>query len=125
MRESKVEKLLREGVEAAGGMCEKFVSPGKRGVPDRIVTWPGEVHFVELKKPGESPEEYQLRDHDRRRSMRQMVFVLDSHEAVTWYIRVGRLLSWYDYRKIMLADPPVPRTKWIVGNEKGFKAVDD
>jgi hypothetical protein len=116
MRESKVEKLLREGVEAAGGMCEKFVSPGKAGVPDRIVTWHGEVHFVELKKPGEEPEDRQVRDHRRRRARRVMVFVLDSEEAVGWYLASGRNLLWHEYCR--LTDSEYPSRAWILGNRQ-------
>lgn len=37
MRESKIEQYLKEQVEAAGGECRKFVSPGRRGVPDQLV----------------------------------------------------------------------------------------
>lgn len=90
MRESRVERMLRVGVEAEGGICEKFKSPEKSGVPDRLITWPGRVHFVEVKKPGESPEPHQLRDHQRRRDLGQLVFVLDSPEAVLWYLALGR-----------------------------------
>lgn len=113
MRESKIEKLLREGVEAAGGMCEKFVSPGKRGVPDRIVTWRGEVHFVELKKPGETPEPHQLRDHARRREFKQKVFVLDSEEAVDWYLRNCHHITWGNYLDLLAAHTPL--SHWIYG----------
>lgn len=48
-RETKVEKRLREGVEALGGFCWKWVSPGVDGVPDRIVVLPGVLCFVETK----------------------------------------------------------------------------
>lgn len=53
MRESKIEAYLKQQVEAAGGMCLKFVSPGTAGVPDRLVLMPGgKMGFVELKRPG-------------------------------------------------------------------------
>jgi hypothetical protein len=39
VRESEVESHLRLSVEAEGGMCEKYVSPGRAGVPDRVVSW--------------------------------------------------------------------------------------
>jgi hypothetical protein len=116
MRESKVEKLLREGVEAAGGMCEKFVSPGKVGVPDRIVTWPGAVHFVELKKQGEAPEPHQLRDHCRRRDMGARVYVLDSKEAVDWYLDVGRWLLDDQYYAVMRGSRGPDAVRWVLGN---------
>lgn len=50
MREATVERKLVEGVKKAGGQAWKFVSPGRSGVPDRIVLLPGgRVIFVELK----------------------------------------------------------------------------
>ena len=50
MREREIESRLRDGVKKLGGLCYIFVSPGNRGVPDRIVLLPGgAVHFVELK----------------------------------------------------------------------------
>lgn len=50
MREREIESRLRYGVKKLGGLCYKFVSPGNRGVPDRIVILPGGVvYFVELK----------------------------------------------------------------------------
>ena len=35
-RESIIEKHLAAAVKAAGGVAYKFVSPGRRSVPDRI-----------------------------------------------------------------------------------------
>lgn len=83
MLESKIEAALIRRVKALGGLCEKFTSPGRRSVPDRIVTLPGgRVIFVELKAPGKVPTENQKRDHDRRRMMGCDVRVIDSLEAV-------------------------------------------
>lgn len=48
--ESEVEAKLRKGVKKLGGMAPKWVSPGTRGVPDRLVFLPGGmVILVELK----------------------------------------------------------------------------
>jgi len=50
MSESQIENRLARMVRERGGLCYKFVSPGNRGVPDRIVITPaGRVIFVELK----------------------------------------------------------------------------
>lgn len=50
--EKLIEKRLRHTVEAAGGLCLKWVCPGWVGVPDRIVLLPGgRIIFVELKQP--------------------------------------------------------------------------
>ncbi len=37
-------------VSCAGGRSYKFVSPQNRGVSDRIVIFPGQVWFVEIKR---------------------------------------------------------------------------
>jgi len=82
MRESVIEKTLVERVKALGGMCEKFTSPSRRGVPDRLVMLPGgRVVFVELKAPGKSLSVLQQRDHARRRALGCTVFVIDSLES--------------------------------------------
>lgn len=99
MRESKIETALRLGVEALGGTCEKFTSPGKRGVPDRLVCWPIDlemsafrpaqrVEFVETKAPLGRLESWQERDHERRLAMGFNVWVLWNLEEVERYLRM-------------------------------------
>lgn len=87
VRESQVEKYLAREVAQRGGLCWKFTSPNLRGVPDRIVVMPGgDVHFVELKAPGEQPEPHQHRRHGELRQRNARVAVLDSFEAVDFWI---------------------------------------
>lgn len=51
--EKSIENVLRQAVEAEGGVCLKWVCPGHRGVPDRMILFPGGIiAFVELKRPG-------------------------------------------------------------------------
>ena len=53
MIESQLEARLVQGVKALGGIAYKFVSPGNRGVPDRLVVLPGgRLLFAELKADG-------------------------------------------------------------------------
>lgn len=62
-REKSIEQALVRAVEARGGKARKFVSPGWRGAPDRIVMMPGgRIYFAELKRPGGA-----LRPLQRRR----------------------------------------------------------
>lgn len=83
MRESKIERALRLKVKAMGGLCEKFTSPGKRSVPDRIVTLPGgRIIFVEIKANGKLPTPLQVRDHTIRMMLGCDVRVIDSMEGV-------------------------------------------
>lgn len=51
--EKSIENILRKAVEDEGGMCLKWVCPGHKGVPDRMILFPGGIiAFVELKRPG-------------------------------------------------------------------------
>ena len=83
MLESKIEKALIARVNALDGTCEKFVSPGRRGVPDRLVTLPGgRIIFVELKSPAGRPSPSQIRDHERRIQMGCEVRVINNIEDI-------------------------------------------
>lgn len=79
IREDSIEQHLVKEVKKAGGIAYKFVSPGKRSVPDRIVILPGgRLVFVECKSPGKPPRADQLREHERLRTLGFSVVVLDS-----------------------------------------------
>ena len=103
--EKQIESRLVKGVEKLGGTAEKFTSPARRNVPDRLVTMPKKWHvltgfddvrgaaqisFVECKKEGEKPTHAQRRDHIRRIRMGCKVFVVDSYQAVDLFL-VGAL----------------------------------
>lgn len=82
MLEKDIESALCARVKSLGGLCEKFISPGRRSVPDRIVTLPGGVIvFVEVKAPGKKPTDLQERDHARRKALGCRVVVIDSMES--------------------------------------------
>ncbi|NRS50987.1 VRR-NUC domain-containing protein [Brevibacillus sp. HB2.2] len=88
MRESAIEKYLREQVKAAGGRAYKFVSPGNAGVPDRLVLFPKErAYFVELKAPGKKPTPLQTVQGDKLRKLGFTVEVIDSKKGVDEFIR--------------------------------------
>lgn len=92
MRESSIEKHLVAEVKKAGGVAEKFSSPGRKNVPDRIVTWLAPMlDYVELKATGNKPNAGQRRDHARRRKRGYSVFVLDSKAMVDVYIKLRGL----------------------------------
>jgi len=79
--EKDVEAALVRRVKSLGGLCEKFTSPGRRSVPDRLITMPGgQIIFVELKRPGGKPTDAQLKDHERRRTLGCDVRVIDNLE---------------------------------------------
>jgi hypothetical protein len=82
MLEKTIEAALVRRVKELGGLCEKFVSPGRRSVPDRLVTLPGgRIVFVEVKAPGKGPTELQERDHWRRRKLGCEVIVINTVEG--------------------------------------------
>lgn len=93
LRERDVERELKEAVEASGGLCYKWVSPGNNGVPDRIVILPnGEVCFVELKTATGtvSPiQKVQIRKLARKLPMQ--VFILRGVPGVVWFLRNHRM----------------------------------
>lgn len=112
--EKSIEAYLVREVKKIGGVAEKFTSPNRRSVPDRIVwlpkvatrqssvtdngdgtatytsrrlSHPAECIFVELKAPGKKPTEAQERDHEKRRAMGFRVEVIDTKEGVDSFIR--------------------------------------
>ena len=82
MLERDIEAYLVKRCKEIGALCDKFVSPQRRSVPDRLITFSGRVLFVELKATGKKPTEAQVRDHERRRSAGAEVVWLDSKEQV-------------------------------------------
>lgn len=78
MRESTIEKKLREEVEKLGGKCLKWVSPGNNARPDRICLMPGGLAlFVETKAPGKRPTKLQAKEIKDLRDLGFPAFVVD------------------------------------------------
>lgn len=87
MRESEVERYFVRRVKEAGGLQRKFVSPGHKGVPDRIYIAPGGfVYFIEFKAPGKFLRDDQAREHEKMHRVGANVAVIDSKEAVDYFI---------------------------------------
>ena len=83
MLEKEIENAFVKHVATLGGIAEKFTSPGRRSVPDRIVTLPnGRIIFVELKRSGCTATELQERDHAKRRVLGCDVRLINSLEGV-------------------------------------------
>lgn len=83
MREKILERKLAQAVNAMGGICPKFVSPGFDGMPDRILLLPGgRIAFVEVKAPGRKARPLQLVRHAMLRRLGFTVFVLDRMELI-------------------------------------------
>ena len=86
MLERDIEAYLVKRCAEIGALCDKFTSPQRRSVPDRLITFGGRVLFVELKATGKKPTEAQVRDHERRREAGAAVVWLDSKESVDWVV---------------------------------------
>ncbi|QOQ39382.1 VRR-NUC domain-containing protein [Trueperella pecoris] len=82
MNEHHIEQHLKQAVEAVGGLCWKFTSPGTAGVPDRICIYRGRLIFVELKAPGRLPRPIQHRRIQQLRDHGIDVYVVDSLTGV-------------------------------------------
>ena len=81
MLERRIEAALVRAALNAGGLALKWVSPGRPGVPDRIVFLPGgRVVLVELKAPGKTPTPLQAKTHEALRRLGMTVLVIDSME---------------------------------------------
>ena len=84
MRESKIESRYKK---VTSGKFYKFISPGVRGVPDRIVLnyIPEDmrkivsryIFFIEFKAPGKKPNTRQAREIQSIRDLGFLVEVID------------------------------------------------
>lgn len=87
VRETKVERHFSERInQIPDAMETKYVAPGRRGVPDRILCYQGHTFFVELKAPKGKLAVAQRRDHELRRRCGIQVYVLHTIEAVDAFV---------------------------------------
>lgn len=92
--EKAIERYLKQEMTKIGGLCYKFTSPNRKGVPDRIAIFPplvqgspGPVWWIEVKSTGQklTPlQEVELRNIAR---VGQLVMVLDRKEGVDMLIK--------------------------------------
>jgi hypothetical protein len=88
VRENKVEKYLDSEVKKLGGITRKWVSPGRDGVPDRIVILRGAVWFVEVKTSDGKLTQVQMREHDRLRDAGAKVYTVFGEGDIDSFIEV-------------------------------------
>lgn len=86
VRENKVEKYLHSEVEKLGGTTRKWVSPGRDGVPDRLVFIQGRTMMVEVKTLDGKVSVAQQREHDRLREQGCLVWVVYGEHGVDDFI---------------------------------------
>ncbi len=96
-REKKIEKYLAEQVKKIGGVSRKYVSPGFRGVPDRICFFDHTIVFVEVKTPEGVLSKMQEREINMLSKFHLPVAVVRSTEEVDCMISdIKKLLETYD-----------------------------
>lgn len=89
--EREVEHRLVQGVQQGGGLCLKWVSPGRRGVPDRVALWPGgQVDFIELKRRGGRLSALQRKTIKEIEDLGFPCYVLYGMDAVEGYLNDRR-----------------------------------
>lgn len=86
VRERKVENYLDAEVKRIGGLTRKWVSPGRDGVPDRIVVFGGYVYFVEVKTDDGKLSKNQNREHRRLRDAGTGVHTVFGNGGVDMFI---------------------------------------
>lgn len=101
--EAKIEDACcRYARQRYGALTPKFVSPNNRGVPDRILLFPGgHVLFVEFKAPGKKPTALQSHKHQELIEQGFEVWVTDD---------VGRFKPRMDFYA-QLHDIPVKKAE--------------
>ena len=87
VRENKVEKYLNTEIEKIGGITRKWVSPGRDGVPDRIVIVGSSVFFVEVKTIDGKLSDAQIREHARLRKEGAQVHTVYGAPGVDEFVR--------------------------------------
>ena len=82
MLEREIENYLNDNIKKLGGRAYKFISPGNRGVPDRMILLPGgQIIFVELKTKDRYPTKLQRVQIKRMRDLGADVRVIRGMDA--------------------------------------------
>lgn len=81
-RESEIHQALVQRIELLGGEVRRLSWLGRRGAPDVLITLPFYHALVEEKRPGEVPEDHQLREHTRLRNAGFVVLVISTFDEI-------------------------------------------
>ena len=88
IRETDIERRLTRAVTKAGGLSLKLISPGRSGVPDRLLVLPGgRVIFAELKTRQGRPTPLQLHWRDRLRGLGVKSVIIRGDEELEAFLR--------------------------------------
>jgi hypothetical protein len=85
--ESILEKRIKRYAESKGCLFWKFVSPGVKGVPDRLIVTPkGNTFFLEIKASGKKPKAFQEYQMKRLREHKVCAGYVDNYEIAVGVI---------------------------------------
>jgi tRNA U54 and U55 pseudouridine synthase Pus10 len=105
IRERSIEAQFARFAKLMGCKSYKFTSPGRRGVPDRLVALPGgRAFFIEFKQPGKKLSALQNLEHLELQGLGFPVYVCDrpgQAEAILEMILEGKTPNEF-------CPPPVP-----------------
>lgn len=105
MKESQIEKYLKEECHKINGICRKWVCPGRRGVPDRICIFPYSlIYFVECKAVNGKLSPLQQIEIDTLKLLGCNVTILTSKKAVDNFISQVNHLMATKYRNLHNSD---------------------
>ena len=96
IKESFLEDLAIKQARVYGMLCRKYVSPGHRGVPDRLFVDRQQVFFIEFKSTGAKLSPLQVLEINRMRDHDALVFVVDNRsdlEAILLCTRKERAIA--------------------------------
>ena len=85
--ENRVETCLNTEIEYIDGITRKWVSPGRNGVPDRIVVFNGIVIFVEVKTDSGKLSSVQIREQEKLRDSSANVTTVYGTSGVTSFVQ--------------------------------------
>jgi len=86
VREATLEQYLKDEIENLGGLCYKWVSPGRSNVPDRIVIINRNVFFIEVKTENGTPSSGQKREIERIKNVNGMAGVIYGKKEIDQFI---------------------------------------
>lgn len=85
--EEQVRQYAKSELRKRGAEMRKLKWIGRKHAPDDVALLPRVHPLIEFKAPGKKPTDGQLREHVRLRRAGFEVWVIDSFEAVDFFIR--------------------------------------
>lgn len=89
-KESTIEKAFVAACRRYGGDAVKLTSPGRNGMPDRLIFWPGGLTtYAELKRPGEQLRDDQETEIDKLLKAGHLAMVVRTELDMALFIKLS------------------------------------